>query len=501
MNQKSDTEPLAKMLNRVPQQERSQILGEKLYPKVQALRPDLAGKITGMLLEMEVKDGLTILEDKDELEAKVEEALTLLEKTTKQKQPGVDDSVDEILKKELISKDNEISELKEKLTKYEDNFRKEDSWKRENKDRAAELIKENNVLQSRLGLLEKVVKITEQRLWAKEREIDQMVKEVYENVTNGDEVEDMETHETAIDIADIIKHRQSGFVRLSPHEKPEQKKRKQKIIYCETCGKQVMDQRLLASHETCHKSKVGSHACASCPLTFSNRKELDEHMKHHTDGDHTCQFCDLEFDTKQALDKHINIKHLKRSELNCNICGIQFQMKYQLREHIKEHKTHKPCRKFADNNCEFDRECRFNHIILSASQVICFECGSFFTDKTQLMKHIEEVHGSTPCNKFAEGKCTFGNKCIYKHDPTVHQAQQPNQIETNPKNSQTQDFQGNLPNTAPPNWPGLPKNQQNQQNQPNQPNQQNQLIQITSMMAMMEKNMTALNNMIRTISQ
>lgn len=37
----------------VPPQQQKQLLGEALFPKIQAVQPDLAGKITGMLLEMD----------------------------------------------------------------------------------------------------------------------------------------------------------------------------------------------------------------------------------------------------------------------------------------------------------------------------------------------------------------------------------------------------------------------------------------------------------------
>ncbi|CCG82456.1 Polyadenylate-binding protein [Taphrina deformans PYCC 5710] len=55
-----------------------QMLGEALYPKVQVTEPALAGKITGMLLEMENGEILNLLEDETSLQTKVNEALEVL---------------------------------------------------------------------------------------------------------------------------------------------------------------------------------------------------------------------------------------------------------------------------------------------------------------------------------------------------------------------------------------------------------------------------------------
>jgi len=59
-------------------EERRQILGEELYPRVVALEPALAGKITGMLLEVEEADVLAMLDNNMACQDKVAEAKRVL---------------------------------------------------------------------------------------------------------------------------------------------------------------------------------------------------------------------------------------------------------------------------------------------------------------------------------------------------------------------------------------------------------------------------------------
>uniref|UniRef100_UPI00398EF985 embryonic polyadenylate-binding protein A-like n=1 Tax=Pristiophorus japonicus TaxID=55135 RepID=UPI00398EF985 len=69
----------ASMLTAALPQEQTQMLGERLYPLIHGMHPALAGKITGMLLEIDNSELLHMLESQESLRSKVEEAVAVLQ--------------------------------------------------------------------------------------------------------------------------------------------------------------------------------------------------------------------------------------------------------------------------------------------------------------------------------------------------------------------------------------------------------------------------------------
>ncbi|KAL1747536.1 hypothetical protein HDZ31DRAFT_31762 [Schizophyllum fasciatum] len=69
----------AAQLAAVSPMEQKQMLGEVIYMRIAASHPDLAGKITGMLLEMDNAELLSLLDSPDAMAGKVNEALSVLQ--------------------------------------------------------------------------------------------------------------------------------------------------------------------------------------------------------------------------------------------------------------------------------------------------------------------------------------------------------------------------------------------------------------------------------------
>eukprot|EP00485_Elphidium_margaritaceum_P017490 CAMPEP_0202730400 /NCGR_PEP_ID=MMETSP1385-20130828/186616_1 /ASSEMBLY_ACC=CAM_ASM_000861 /TAXON_ID=933848 /ORGANISM="Elphidium margaritaceum" /LENGTH=819 /DNA_ID=CAMNT_0049396673 /DNA_START=1421 /DNA_END=3880 /DNA_ORIENTATION=+ len=75
----------AEMLQDAKPAEKKRLIGERLFPKIQVVEPRLAGKITGMLLEMDNTELLVLLSEQRALMNKINEALAVL-KDHQQKQ-------------------------------------------------------------------------------------------------------------------------------------------------------------------------------------------------------------------------------------------------------------------------------------------------------------------------------------------------------------------------------------------------------------------------------
>merc|ERR1740139_1309321 len=55
-----------------------QMLGEKLFPLISKYQPEAAGKITGMMLEMDNTELLILLESEQQMKSKIDEAMRVL---------------------------------------------------------------------------------------------------------------------------------------------------------------------------------------------------------------------------------------------------------------------------------------------------------------------------------------------------------------------------------------------------------------------------------------
>ena len=162
----------------------------------------------------------------------------------------------------------------------------------------------------------------------------------------------------------------------------------------------------------------------ACEFQCNTKAELDDHIikTHRNKTQLQCTVCNMNFRDLDNLAEHMKKDHKKKeqvdSQYTCRSCNEKFETKSDLDIHIKEdHISYKPCRNFATNNCDYNEECRYYHIILKSGEHLCYKCGLKFPKQSILFNHIKNLHDE-PCLKYLEGKCTHGNRCLYNHEGT-----------------------------------------------------------------------------------
>ncbi|CAH8873381.1 unnamed protein product [Trichobilharzia szidati] len=78
-------------LAQLPEEEQKRTLGEHLYPRVKMMYPELASKLTGMLLCVDNAEVINLLESEELLRAKCEEGISVLRANQNQQRDAADD--------------------------------------------------------------------------------------------------------------------------------------------------------------------------------------------------------------------------------------------------------------------------------------------------------------------------------------------------------------------------------------------------------------------------
>merc|ERR1712012_1357986 len=99
-----------------------------------------------------------------------------------------------------------------------------------------------------------------------------------------------------------------------------------------------------------------------------------------------CPHCHREFTN---LRHHINQQHMQVKNFKCTECGYSCYLKTDLERHINNvHDKHRPPCKGKYSNLSQ----HIHKVHLKAKNIMCDKCGMTFYHNSNLKKHIETVH-------------------------------------------------------------------------------------------------------------
>ncbi|XP_042860184.1 uncharacterized protein LOC122246006 isoform X2 [Penaeus japonicus] len=116
------------------------------------------------------------------------------------------------------------------------------------------------------------------------------------------------------------------------------RKKRNREMLCQVCGKMLKGRSSLRSHLNSHRS-IQPHSCAYCPKSFTSRSILVAHLRIHSgEMPFVCGVCDTAFRTQSGLHRHRS-KHSTERPHKCSVCAKAFKTKLVLQQHLKLHLT------------------------------------------------------------------------------------------------------------------------------------------------------------------
>ena len=138
------------------------------------------------------------------------------------------------------------------------------------------------------------------------------------------------------------------------------------------------------------------HKCDQCPKSYSQKKQLKEHIRKVHDGlSHKCEHCGKSFSGERGLSMHIRSCHTTEPvTYKCDLCDKEYSHKHTLKSHkqsVHEGVTFK-----------------------------CDQCDKEFTRKNHLKEHIRDFHSGMKYKCDQCDKELFSLKGMALHKASNH---------------------------------------------------------------------------------
>ncbi|KAL1395249.1 hypothetical protein pipiens_011388, partial [Culex pipiens pipiens] len=178
----------------------------------------------------------------------------------------------------------------------------------------------------------------------------------------------------------------------------QQRRIRQTVCTCSTCGYQAKSTAGLRDHENKHLG-LRPYECELCQKTFSSKTILKNHMLVHvSDRPFSCEICGKTFARKRNWKDHA-MTHQESKPWECEVCKMQFRIETQFMTHKKRHTGVRPykctyCEKVFSHATDRKRHEMAAHTGEKPHQ--CSFCSLAFIRKRQLIIHERTHTGEKP---------------------------------------------------------------------------------------------------------